>query len=213
MSRIKTLIQQNLVFVLAITGLFAFRSSLADQYSVPTGSMEPTILPGDRIFVNKIAFDLQLPFSEHSILRIGEPERGDIIVFRHPPNPSVHFVKRLVGLPGDHIKVVDGQIVINGSRASMRRLSDLQFEETLGGRTHPVQRLPKLLHSAVQEFHVPEGHYFFMGDNRDNSSDSREWGFVPRKLIEGRVIGVIASLDWSEDTLPSLRSERFFKPL
>ncbi len=182
--------------VVMIVGLLAFRSSVAEPYVVPTSSMEPAIVPGDRLLVLKGSYDLRVPFTRHSLLKTGEPQRGDVIVFRYPPDPSIHYVKRLVGLPGEDLEIVDGHVRVNGEPLAEGRYGHAPYE---------VRRLPHLEDPRVLRVHVPEGHYFFMGDNRDNSNDSRAWGFVPRENIEGRALGIWASLE--------LHLERFGKAL
>jgi signal peptidase I len=195
--------------VVLILGLLGVRSSLADQYVVPTGSMEPTILPGDHILVDKRAYDLRTPFSGARLLRTGEPRRGDVIVFDSPEDPSTTLVKRVVGVPGDRVRVVDGRVWVNDRAAPLTpegRLGTVRFfRERLGDEEHRLQRLeqarglgPPTHPSGVpgpQEFLVPADHYFFLGDNRDNSRDSRTWGLAPRSALRGRAWRVIR-LGW-----------------
>jgi signal peptidase I len=187
---------------LMLLGIFSFRSSIAEPYVVPSGSMEPSILPGDYLFVSKLAYSLRVPFTDISLASFHEPKRGDIVVFRYPLDTSVNFVKRLIGLPGDDIVVTDGEIRINGQ--ALKRVGD---EEYLGEVVHPVQRLPHLPDPAPRHFIVPKDSYFFMGDNRDNSNDSRVWGFVPKAYIKGKAIFVWMSLN-KEHTIPEVRWNR-----
>jgi signal peptidase I len=213
-------------FVFVVLILCTFRSSIADWNDVPTGSMNPSILEGDRIFVNKLAYDLKFPFTTWHLLEWGGPERGDVVVFYSPPD-GVRMVKRVVGLPGDTVELRDGRLLVNGEAAhygaadprfpaAMRGHPDgsgaLYSSETLAGRTHPVMALP--LRSNNRNYGpevVPDGQFCLMGDNRDNSSDSRVWGFVERSRIVGRASAVAISLDPDRSYLP--RWGRFFTSL
>ena len=205
--------------------LFSIRSSLADWNDVPTGSMKPTILEGDRVFVNKLAYDLKVPFTTWHLAEWGNPQRGDIVVF-YSPKDETRLVKRVIGLPGDVIELRDEQLIINGKPVEYapagtgiaERLSaDEQLQsqvvtEQLPTHTHAVMAIPSL--PAKRTFgpvQVPAGQYFMMGDNRDNSFDSRYFGTVERKRIVGKATDVVLSLDKTEGWLP--RSGRFFKPL
>jgi signal peptidase I len=191
-------ILQTLVIVLGI------KTSLADHYVVPTGSMEPTILPGDHILVNKLAYNMRAPlvgpiFPGIPYLQNSDPKRGDVVVFDDPRNPHLiggqRLVKRLIGIPGDTVEVTDGRVKINGRVIEVRPEGfDAKFyTEYLGDSEHLIQRsgvganpFPPLV--TV----VPQNAYFFMGDNRDRSADSREWGFAHRDNIIGRAELVIS---------------------
>jgi signal peptidase I len=205
--------------------LGSFRSAVADWNDVPTGSMKPTILEGDRIFVYKAAYDLRIPFTTWRLVEWAVPERGDIAVFFSPADGK-RLVKRVVGVPGDRIEVREGTLLINGGPAEYRSLEDEVIEqlhreehdgyrfasETLGGREHPVMMAswgPSLGRFGPVE--VPQGHFFMMGDNRDNSVDSRWFGFVSRDRIVGRATRVVASLDPDQHYRP--RWGRFFSAL
>ena len=193
-----------------LVGLFAFRSSLADQYVIPSGSMEPTIQIGDHVLVDKRAYDLKIPFTDRSLFVTGSPRRGDVVVFCDPRNPSINLIKRLIGLPGDRIRVMDGLVSVNGvSLAVSSPPAGIQtrlhrseagvfsyLESGSGVRSHSVQRIPRMAVEADQEFAVPADHYFFLGDNRDNSADSRFWGFAPRDALRGKAVGVLYSVRW-----------------
>jgi signal peptidase I len=203
---------KNASWLAVLLGILTFRSSIAEPYVVPTGSMEPTILPGDYLIVLKSAYDLRIPFTDHSLLHTGVPERGDVIVFKYPVDPSIDFVKRLIGLPGDQIAVTDGQIQVNGKRLAISHeqkdaLMRTLYEEKIGTREHWVQRLPHAPDQRTLTFEVPQGQYFFMGDNRDNSNDSRFWGFVPRGYLRGKALGIWFSLD-HHHTIPEPRWDR-----
>jgi signal peptidase I len=205
--------------------VFSIRSSLADWNDVPTGSMKPTILEGDRVFVNKLAYDLKVPFTTWHLAEWSNPQRGDIVVF-YSPHDGVRLVKRVAGVPGDVIELRNEQLVINGNPVSYgplaaetadqlpeaeRRMS-LFATEQLPAHPHAVMATPSL--RAMRSFgpvQVPEGSYFMMGDNRDNSFDSRYFGLVERKRIVGRATDVVLSLDKTHYWLP--RANRFVKPL
>jgi signal peptidase I len=212
------------LLVLALV-VFAFRSSLADWNDVPTGSMKPTILEGDRVFVNKLAYDLKVPFTTWHLAKWGNPQRGDIVVF-YSPYDGQRLVKRVIGLPGDTLELRQDVLSLNGkplayqplAQARVRditpseRARSLYATEQLPGRSHAVAALPRV--SALRDFGpvtVPPGQYFVMGDNRDNSFDSRYWGTVPRDRILGRAGAVVLSFDHAHYWLP--RWDRFFQGL
>lgn len=209
--------KRNLSFLFFVLGLFAFRWSLADQYQVPSGSMEPTIEVGDRILVNKMAYDLKIPFTPFVVKSVGEPQRGDIIVFDNPKN-GVCMVKRLIALPGDHVMIKDGFVSINGEwmpgtseglKELEKSLQDEMFySEFVGSHKVQIKRTASLFRAHSFEFTVPVGKYFAMGDNRDNSLDSRSWGFLSREDLKGRAWGVFYNLSFNEHWLPSMKLER-----
>jgi len=205
--------------------LFSLRSSLADWNDVPTGSMRPTILEGDRVFINKLAYDLKVPFTTRHIAEWSNPQRGDIVVF-FSPHDGKRLVKRVVGLPGDAIELRNNTLVINGSAVEYQPIAEelirdlapadragrVFASEQLPGQTHAVAGYPAA--PAIRSFapvRVPEGQYFMMGDNRDDSFDSRYWGAVDRKQIVGRATAVVMSLDKKNYWLP--RWQRFFTSL
>ena len=203
--------------------LFSIRSSLADWNDVPSGSMRPTILEGDRIFVNKLAYDLKVPFTTLHIAEWSNPQRGDIVVF-FSPHDGRRLVKRVIGLPGDSVELRNNVLVLNGQPVHYQSVAEellldltpadrtgcVFASEQLPGQTHVVEGIPAV--QAMRDFapiHVPDGRYFMMGDNRDNSFDSRFWGTVDRKQIVGRATAVVMSLDKENYWLP--RGQRFFK--
>ncbi len=201
------------------------RSAVADWNDVPTGSMKPTIVEGDRIFVNKAAYDLRLPFTLRRLASWGDPQRGDIVVLFSPADGR-RLVKRVIGTPGDRIEVREGRLLINGELADYGPLEQeiiaavgpeeqaaYRFaNEKIDGNEHPVMLAPWVLASSYfGPTTVPEGSYFMMGDNRGNSRDSRFFGFVSRKLIVGRATAVVLSIDREEHFLP--RWDRFFHRL
>ncbi|WP_027966585.1 signal peptidase I [Halomonas halocynthiae] len=189
------------------------RSFIVEPFQIPSGSMRPTLKVGDFVLVNKFAYGLRLPVVNTRVLEVNDPERGDVMVFRFPGDPSVNYIKRVVGLPGDLIRYEDKQLYVNGEPVSKRALGEagedapgeLKFEELLGESTHLIYNDPKAPGPQVREIEVPEGKYFTMGDNRDHSSDSRFWGFVPEENIVGKAFAVWMHWDGG---LPSFSSVR-----
>lgn len=197
----------------------AGKSAIADINYVPTGSMQPTILCGDVVFINKLAYDLRVPFTFSRIARWAEPARGDIVVC-FSPQDGTRLVKRVIGLPGDTLEMRDEVLFLNGARQSYATLPDATVralstaekdgavfarESLAGGRVHAVMALPA--RAAMRTFgptRVPDGEYFMMGDNRDNSNDSRFFGFVSRRAIVGEVKGVVVSADLDRWLRPRL---------
>jgi signal peptidase I len=186
-------------FLFALAIVLPLRSSIADWYEVPTGSMKPTIIEGDRVFVNKLAYDLKIPFTRVHIARWSNPQRGDIVVFPSPTD-GIRLVKRVIGLPGDVITLQNNRLVVNGepldySAVSAEGFTDLPepersrcrfFDEQLADKRHSVMLDPVLPSMrSFPEIKVPDGSYFMMGDNRDNSGDSRYFGFIERDRILG----------------------------
>jgi signal peptidase I len=187
------------------------RSFLFEPFRIPSDSMMPTLLDGDFIFVNKYAYGLRLPVINSKVVAINSPQRGDVIVFRLPSDPSTNYIKRLVGLPGDHIVVRDRQLFVNGERMPMRLDGVYQGHghtgarigfEQLGSAEHEVLYLMDR-YTRDYEQTVPEGHFFFMGDNRDNSRDSRfpEVGFVPERNLVGKAVRIWLNWDWPDAPL------------
>jgi signal peptidase I len=205
--------------------LFSIRSSLADWNDVPTGSMKPTILEGDRVYVNKLAYDLKVPFTTLHLAQWDNPKRGEIVVF-YSPHDGKRLVKRVIGVPGDTIELRQDTLILNGAPveyepivsgvlddvAEMDRASHLFAEEKLPGQTHAVAAYPSV--PAMREFgpvKVEAGNYFMMGDNRDDSFDSRYYGAVPRQKILGRATVVVLSFDKKHYWMP--RWKRSFSKL
>lgn len=195
--------------------MFVFRSVFADWNSVPTGSMKPTILEGDRLFVNKIAYDVRVPFTHISLYKIADPSRGDIIIFDSRASGN-KLVKRVIGIPGDIVALKSNVLFVNGNRLSYRDVSTngsaIDKSENLLGVVHfiRVQKTGSFL-SSFNPVRVPSGYYLVLGDNRDNSADSRVIGFVPRAEIVGKTSSVIMSFNYDNFYLP--RSGRFFHSL
>jgi signal peptidase I len=202
------------------------RSSVVDYNPVPTGSMNPTILEGDVVWINKLAYGLRVPLTRVHLAQWGGPQRGDIVVVLSPRD-GTRLVKRVVGVPGDVLAMQDNRLALNGHPLAYlraredygagiaRKLQRFAFfaEEDLAGVVHPVMGL-RSLGAAQRTFGpvvVPAGKYFLMGDSRDNSLDSREFGFASRDAILGRAEGILVSLDINDSYLP--RTSRFFTTL
>jgi signal peptidase I len=214
-------IRPVLVLLIILTSM---RSAIADWNTVPTGSMKPSIVEGDRIFVNKLAYGLKVPYTTWHLLRWDNPDRGEIVVF-FSPKDGIRLVKRIVGLPGDEVQMINEQLIINGTRASYQPLAgfanqiassdDARHEyaaEIINGASHPVMATPSI--RALRNYGpvtVPPGHYLVLGDNRDNSADSRFIGMIPASSIVGRSSFVVLSLDYDDYYLP--RRDRWFKKL
>jgi signal peptidase I len=203
----KSWLKTNRGFVIFLLCLAVFRTSVADWNTVPTGSMRPTILEGDVVLVNRLAYDLKVPFTHVAVARLGEPRRGDIVTFDSPAD-GVRLVKRLVALPGDVVEVRDDVLTINGqvARYDGFEVADESREygfpmtadtarESVAGAEHAVQFLRGVSKRDFAPAVVPPDQYFMMGDNRDNSADSRYFGFVPRELLVGRAHHIVVSAD------------------
>ena len=207
--------KENKSFLFFMVLMFVFRSSFADWNTVPTGSMKPTIIEGDRILVNKMAYDLRLPFTHICLHKVSDPARGDIIVFDSEISGK-KLVKRVVGVPGDIVELQRNVLRINGQTLPYQGISSDSLTqdklENLLGIEHIV-RVNKN-GSSLSSFapvKVPAGFYLALGDNRDNSADSRVIGFVPRDEIVGRSRSVVLSLNY--DNFYMSRSNRFFYTL
>ena len=216
----KKIINEIRVFALMLLVVTSLRSALADWNDVPTGSMKPTIQEGDRVVVNKLAYDLKIPFTTYEVAKWGDPHRGDIVVL-FSPQDGVRLVKRVIAVPGDTVEMRENQVLVNGKAAKWSPMTPVQdddqgltlvTEESLFGRKHEMMLTPHV--PAVRSFgpvRVPSGEYFVLGDNRDNSNDSRFIGFISRKSIVGRATAVAFSLDREHHFAPRL--DRFFKKL
>jgi len=208
--------RENRGFALFIVLMIVFRSALADWNEVPSGSMNPTIIEGDRIFVNKLAYDLRVPLTHTSILRLADPRRGDIVVFDSKA-AGMRLVKRVIGVPGDIVEMKDNRLTINGVEARYSNVEPtahgLFAVESYGDMRHRIELAPGGA-STLGTFgpvRVPQGSYLVLGDNRDNSADSRVRGFVPREEIVGNARTVVLSFDYDNHYLP--RAGRFFHGL
>ena len=232
-------------FILLLLALFTFRSVIADWNAVPTGSMKPTIYEGDRIWVNKLAYGLRVPFTDIRIKTLGEPKRGEIVVFPEPLSGK-RYIKRVIGIEGDVIEVRDNLVYLNGEKLQYSSFTDdelgavanipsseryndsidnafVYLHEKLDDKTYSIRMAnpnfyPKIRTADFGPVTVPEGHILFMGDNRDESSDSRYFGhfkpqytFIPTNTLIGKATRVAWSHDYDNYYIP--RKERFFKPI
>ncbi|NDH08555.1 MAG: signal peptidase I [Gammaproteobacteria bacterium] len=179
------------------------RSFLVEPFRIPSSSLEPTLLVGDFVVVNKFIYGIRLPIIEKKVIAVKEPKRGDIVVFRWPPNPQFDFIKRVIGLPGDTISYQKKQLYINGEAVNLNA-APITFDKKNTNVYEYIEALPGVSHHIFQKsdtaafdfsIKVPKDHYFVMGDNRDNSADSRFWGFVPESYLRGQAFGIWMSWD------------------
>jgi signal peptidase I len=196
------------------------RSFVLQPFRVPSGSLEPTVMPGDFLLVNMYTYGLRLPVWHTNILPLNNPKRGDIMLFRWPINQNIDFVKRVIGLPGDHISYIHKILYINGVKAQQKAVGTASdsdeagintwavkvMEEDLNGIKHKIYVRDDMPAEDFKDLVVPAGHYFMMGDNRDSSNDSRGWGFVPDNNIIGKAMYVWLSWDNQDHTI---RFKRF----
>lgn len=214
-------VEYSASFFPVILVVFILRSFIVEPFKIPSGSMIPTLLVGDFILVNKFDYGVRLPIVHHKILELGTPRRGDVMVFRYPPDPSLDYIKRVIGLPGDRIEYRDKVLTVNGEKIEKLPQDDYlskermqysrRFVERVSGRefeilndpdaptySHHLRGVPHAQNCNYNSWGVactvPEGHYFVMGDNRDNSSDSRVWGFVPDRNIVGKAFFIWLNL-------------------
>lgn len=202
--------QAILTFLFPILLVLGVRWALFEPFVIPSGSMIPNLLIHDHILVKKFAFGIHVPFSDKWLVQWTKPSRGEIVVFKYPENPEVYYIKRLIGLPGDEVVVTGGHIKVNGQEWS---LAKTDFPGAEKGFTYYSESIDKVPHTIrfmnfkfddeppAQTFKVPEGHYFFMGDNRDQSSDSRYWGYVKEDYLVGKAWVIWLSC---ESTLPTM---------
>jgi signal peptidase I len=215
-------VEYSISFFPVILIVFLLRSFLVEPFKIPSSSMVPTLLVGDFILVNKYTYGIRLPVANRKLIQIANPERGDVMVFRFPEDPSLDYIKRVVGVPGDRVEYRNKRLAINGTPVPVRQVDDYlskermqfsrRFVETMNGVEHevlldedaPVAVMPgrSFPHAGNCNYNmsglactVPPGHYFVMGDNRDNSSDSRVWGFVPDDNIVGKAFFIWLNLN------------------
>jgi signal peptidase I len=215
-------VEYSVSFFPVILIVFLLRSFLVEPFKIPSSSMVPTLLVGDFILVNKFTYGIRLPVVNKKIIPLNDPQRGDVMVFRYPEDPSLDYIKRVVGVPGDRVEYRNKRLSINGKPVPMRQVDDYlskermqfsrRFAETVNGVEHQIlieDDAPAFIapsrtfpYAANCNYNmsglactVPPGHYFMMGDNRDNSSDSRVWGFVPDENIVGKAFFIWLNLN------------------
>ena len=224
MSRKATWPQALVTFLVPVFMILILRWAIFEPFVIPSSSMVPNLLVHDHILVLKSSMGLRIPFTSHWLVHWREPNRGDILVFRYPGNPNVYYIKRLIGLPGDTVEVRGGQITVNGKLWTLEKTErkygeDEDFTyyiENSGTESHRVRfyREPGLKEKV--SYQIPPDQYFFMGDNRDESSDSRVWGFVPGKYLVGHAWRIWLSCEQTLVSAPylcdfsTLRPERMF---
>jgi signal peptidase I len=220
----KNWLRANKRFIVFLLLLGFFRTAVADWNPVPSGSMRPTILEGDVVLVNRLAFDVKMPLTNVIVAHTGEPQRGDIVTFSSPTD-GTRLIKRVVGLPGDTIEMRDNHLVINGhaldyvplgeavEKVGAHRAIDVErLRETFGASPHTIQWLPRIAsRSSFGPLLIPADRYLMLGDNRDDSADSRYFGLVPRKLLIGRAERILVSADIKDHW--QLRFPRFASSL
>jgi len=190
--------------------VLVLRSFLVEPFRIPSNSMMPTLLTGDFILVNKFTYGIRLPIVDKKIIDIGSPKRGDVVVFRAPPDPATPYIKRIIGLPGDAITYKNKTVYINGVKVIQKPLGvytgvqsganmtgSIRLRELLPGDPHDILIEPDAPRRGEGRTVVPAGHYLVLGDNRDNSLDSRFWGFVPDENLIGKAFGIWLHLDWN----------------
>jgi signal peptidase I len=215
-------VEYSISFFPVILIVFFLRSFLVEPFKIPSSSMVPTLLVGDFILVNKFTYGIRLPVVNKKIVELGSPERGDVMVFRYPDDPSLDYIKRVVGVPGDRIEYRGKRLTVNDAAVPLRQIDDYLSKERVQFSRRFVETLGKTEHEILLEDDapamggpgrafpfagncnyntgglactVPPGHYFMMGDNRDNSSDSRVWGFVPDENIVGKAFFIWLNLN------------------
>lgn len=221
-TKVPYIIEFSRSFFIPLLLVWIIRSFIVQPYRVPTGSLEPTVLPGDFIVVKQFSYGLRLPIFNTKIVKVGEPKRGDIALFHYPVDPKVTFVKRVIGLPGDHIVYKNNILYVNGKEMKQKYIGkgvDIeqggitsevdQYIEDLDGVKHSIFLKPSAS-SIETDVKVPEGHYFMIGDNRNESLDSRYWGFVPDIMLVGKAFGIWMSWDSINN---SIRWNRLGRPL
>jgi signal peptidase I len=195
------LVDYSRAFFPVLLIVLILRAFIVQNYKVPTGSLEPTIMPGDMIAVNQYDYGVKLPLWDATVVHTGRPKTAQIALFRWPVNPGVTFVKRVIGMPGDKISYIDKVLYINGKKQAQKLLGDAVdkegvptavkvYSENLAGYVHKIWIRPNASSTNFKGLVVPKGYYFMMGDNRDNSDDSRSWGFVPENAFLGRAMVV-----------------------
>ncbi|MCV2885071.1 signal peptidase I [Aestuariibacter sp. AA17] len=209
-AKVTNYIKENKGFILFIALMMVMRSSIADWYHVPTGSMEPTVLPGDRVFVNKMAYQLEIPFTDIGVMNMRSPARGDIVIIQSKAAEN-RLLKRIVAVEHDRISMQNNKLVINGKPLMYEKVDGKHYE-TIDDVKHAVAFKPAS--QKLDNFTpvtVPKGYVLVLGDNRNYSADSRVYGFIPVSELQGKVLGLVTSLDKNNYYLP--RDGRHFVPL
>ena len=199
-SAMNVLVEYSRSFFPVLLFVLVIRSFVFEPFRIPSGSMMPTLLQGDFIFVKKYSYGLRLPVTETKVLETGEPERGDVVVFRLPRDPTVNYIKRVVGLPGDTVVYERHQLTINGEPIVLEQHpeatpEDPRFVEQLGDRQHEILIENENYTRNDGAYLVPDGHYFVMGDNRDNSLDSRFINAIPESHLVGEAVRIWMHMD------------------
>lgn len=212
----KNFVRANKGFLVFLLLFGVFRSAVADWSPIPSGSMRPNLLEGDVVLINRMAFDLKIPLTGHSVAHLGEPARGDMVVF-HSPQDDVRLIKRVLAVPGDLVEMRGDRLFVNGEGARYAVLGEtrersrgtivdaIRLEEQVAGTRQRIQVLPGV--AAPRSFallRIPAGQYLMLGDNRNDSADSRAIGLVPREKLIGRAERVLVSAAYQEDWMPRL---------
>lgn len=229
-SKIKEplLVEYSRSFFPVIFAVLILRSFMVEPFRIPSGSMMPTLLVGDFILVNKFSYGIRLPVLNKKVINLGDPQRGDVVVFRYPKQPWIDYIKRVVAVPGDSVYYQNKTIYINnqpmqqtqvgrytGVGSGVQMTGAIRSKENLAGIEHDILVHPRAPNLAMGcnvlrngPITVPEGHYFAMGDNRDNSNDSRCWGLVPDENLVGKAFGIWMNWDSNLDSFPPVAWER-----
>ena len=213
------LLRDNKGFIVFLCLFGVFRTAVADWNPIPSSSMHPNLLEGDVVFVNRMAYDLKVPLTDIVVSHLGDPVRGDVVTFASPKD-GTRLIKRIVAVPGDVVEMRNEQLIINGTPAQYKVLDEAsetvqngvldayRLHETVAGRGHRIQVMPQLqARSNFAPITIPADQFMMLGDNRDNSADSRYIGLVPRKLLVGRAVRVLVSANYQGNWAP--RMERF----
>lgn len=215
----KSWVRANKGFLMFLCLIGIFRSAVAELNGIPSGSMRPNLLEGDVVLVNRTAYNLKVPLTDVVLARLGDPARGDVVTF-HSPKDGTRLIKRLIALPGDVVEMRNERLIVNGKPAEYEvqglvrepvgdgKVDAVRLDETVGGKSHLIQLMPEV--DAARSFGpvtIPKDQYLVLGDNRDNSADSRYIGLVPRDLLIGRAERVLVSADYQGNWMP--RTSRF----